>query len=93
MRGGEREPTRSVRRAPLPEPAILTTDEIMSKVTDHIMLIQVFTDPEGKDPFLRSASLSSSGDLAAPNLKVIQVNLEGVLNTVHVAVGECDYSR
>ncbi|ORY47096.1 hypothetical protein BCR35DRAFT_356234 [Leucosporidium creatinivorum] len=47
---------------------------------------QVFTDPEGKDPFLRSAQLDSEGDLDAPNFKVVQVNLMGVLNTVHVAV-------
>ncbi|BGP52296.1 hypothetical protein JCM10450v2_008267 [Rhodotorula kratochvilovae] len=47
---------------------------------------QVFTDPEGKDPFLRSAALDEDGQAAAPNLKVIDVNLVGVLNTVHLAI-------
>ncbi|GAA6054833.1 hypothetical protein JCM3770_004096 [Rhodotorula araucariae] len=47
---------------------------------------QVFTDPEGKDPFLRSARLDEAGQAAPPNLKVIDVNLAGVLNTVHLAI-------
>jgi hypothetical protein len=50
--------------------------------------LQVFTDPEGKDPFLRSARLPEGGSLKSPNLAVINVNLVGVLNTVHVAIGE-----
>ncbi|GJN94695.1 hypothetical protein Rhopal_007786-T1 [Rhodotorula paludigena] len=48
---------------------------------------QVFTDPEGKDPFLRSAQLDpETGAAKAPNLAVINVNLVGVLNTVHLAI-------
>ncbi|BGP28131.1 short-chain dehydrogenase/reductase SDR family protein [Rhodotorula toruloides] len=47
---------------------------------------QVFTDAEGKDPFLRSAKLDEDGLALAPNLAVISVNLVGVLNTVHLAI-------
>lgn len=48
--------------------------------------LQVFTDLEGKDPFLRSAKLDEDGVAVAPNLAVINVNLTGVLNTVHLAI-------
>ncbi|GAA5970403.1 hypothetical protein JCM11641_001698 [Rhodosporidiobolus odoratus] len=50
---------------------------------------QVFTTPDGKDPFLSSARLPDESCAEAPNvpnLKVIDVNLKGVLNTVHLAV-------
>ncbi|GAA6016659.1 hypothetical protein JCM10207_000138 [Rhodosporidiobolus poonsookiae] len=48
---------------------------------------QVFSTPDGRDPFFTSARLSPDGSApAAPNLKVIDVNLNGVLNTVHLAV-------
>ncbi|GAA5915451.1 hypothetical protein JCM6882_007896 [Rhodosporidiobolus microsporus] len=54
---------------------------------------QVFNTPDGKDPFLASARLPSStstdGDAQpakAPSYAVIEVNLKGVLNTVHLAI-------
>ncbi|BGP35953.1 hypothetical protein JCM10296v2_007805 [Rhodotorula toruloides] len=47
---------------------------------------QVFTDPEGKDPFLRSAKLDEDGLAVPPDLAVINVNLIFVLNTVHLAI-------
>ncbi|GAA5828486.1 hypothetical protein JCM11251_000815 [Rhodosporidiobolus azoricus] len=49
---------------------------------------QVFNTPDGKDPFLSSARLSSSSgeQVKLPNYLVIDVNLKGVLNTVHLAI-------
>ncbi|GAA5852047.1 hypothetical protein JCM8547_000141 [Rhodosporidiobolus lusitaniae] len=51
-------------------------------------ITQVFDTPDGKDPFLASARLDEgTGEVGKqPNYMVIEVNLEGILNTVHLAV-------
>lgn len=50
---------------------------------------QKLSDPSGDDPFLAGARLGEDGLVREPNLRLVDINLGGVIKTTQLGIGKC----
>lgn len=48
---------------------------------------QKLSDPNGEDPFLAGARIGEDGRVREPNLRLVDINLGGVIKTTQLAIG------